>query len=835
MTSALKPFLFGLALAALAMLGAGEGSAQPAAPAAEETLVTVTGESAHSFEEAKEDALRRAVEVGAGKEVFGDTRVADFTLRHDVIISRAAGYVRTYDVLERKMVDGIYTVRVQATVVIGKIRDDWGAIQVLLERKGRPNILVLVTEEGQGLTWTGNAAEYKLRELFGEKGFKIVDDEALANVIGRDMTRAALAGDVKKAAAAANQLHAGYVVLGRALVRAGTAEDVYGARLTPVSADLLLKIVATDSAQQLVSKTSSAKRASEDPTSAAKQALDLAAKEIWPELLRGILNEWSLDLDMGATMTVLGTRVPTDVLDAIVAGLRKTEKVKTVTIVDHNEQMSTLSVMTRLESRELGKILKELSGGKVEVTGISPGRVEFRLAVDKPAVLPPEPLRAPLLTGVPITVRGMLIPAATVATLVEGLRTTDKVTSAAIVDQNNQMASLSVATSLEPTELGEVMVKLSGGQVRVIAVLPGRVEIEMVPGKAPPPPPPPVMPPWVLPAGLAAAVALLGLVGGFVLIRRRRKLKSPAPQAGTTVPSVSGLAPTADAAIALRPTADTAIALRPAAGDRVDGFDILEKVGEGGMGAVYRAYERALRREVALKTILPEVAADPSLLKRFRHEAVLAGNLSHPNIVPVYHIDDRPTPRYFTMEFVRGPSLRDKVDRDGPMDPAVATRIALEVADALQCAHEHQVIHRDIKPRNILIEDRSGRARVTDFGIARDISGRLAEKTRTEGRTAGTPAFMSPEQARGEDLDARTDIFSLGATFYYMLTGRTPYEAEDRTGYLAAFQGAPPPLPSRLNAKVGPALDAAVMRMLAVDREKRYRACAEVVVDLKQI
>jgi hypothetical protein len=260
---------------------------------------------------------------------------------------------------------------------------------------------------------------------------------------------------------------------------------------------------------------------------------------------------------------------------------------------------------------------------------------------------------------------------------------------------------------------------------------------------------------------------------------------------------------------------------------RIEGFDILEEVGRGGMGMVYRAYERRLRRVVALKVLDPAIAENASAAKRFRREAVLAANLNHPNIVPVFQVEPSATPRYFTMEFVEGRSVKQKVQREGHLAPDEAARIALQAAEALQYAHEHHILHRDVKPSNLLLQNHVERVRVTDFGIAQDVTGALAEVTQTESTSPGTPAFMSPEQNLGEPLDARTDVFSLGMTLYYMLTGRVAYAARNRQELAVAFRDRPAAPPSRSNGAVPPQLDAVVLRMIAVDPGRRYATAGE--------
>ncbi len=269
-------------------------------------------------------------------------------------------------------------------------------------------------------------------------------------------------------------------------------------------------------------------------------------------------------------------------------------------------------------------------------------------------------------------------------------------------------------------------------------------------------------------------------------------------------------------------------------GTVLDDFEILEEIGRGGMGIVYKARQISLKRIVALKVIHPQIAKDGPAIRRFQREAVLAANLSHPNIVPVHFIDKEPRPRFLAMEFVEGESLKDIVERDGPLQPDRVVALALQACEALKHAHTNNVIHRDIKPSNLILERESGRLRIADFGIARDVTGRLADVTQTEGSSIGTPAFESPEQNRGSDLDHRTDIFSLGMTLYYLLTGRLAYEGENRQELALAFQEQFPRAPSYFSSEVAPALDATILRMLRADREERPSSAEEVATSLGQ-
>jgi len=276
---------------------------------------------------------------------------------------------------------------------------------------------------------------------------------------------------------------------------------------------------------------------------------------------------------------------------------------------------------------------------------------------------------------------------------------------------------------------------------------------------------------------------------------------------------------------------DVAQGLAP--GEVIDDFEIIEEVGRGGMGVVYRASERSLRRVVALKILHPSIAGSKSAAKRFRREAILAANLSNPHIVPVFSVDENDPPEYYTMEFVQGRSLREKVEADGYLSPKEAIRIALQSCEALQYAHENNIIHRDIKPHNVLLQNHVERVRITDFGIAQDTTGNLAEMTQTLGHSFGTPAFMSPEQNLGQPLDRRTDIFSLGMTLYYMLTGQAAYTVRNRQELAIAFKDQKPKPPSRLNPDVDRRLDAIVLKMISVDPDRRYADCREVISALK--
>jgi len=504
--------IVGVAAAAVLVWDDGPSARAAAVPTAQgDAIVTVTGESARSSDDAKEDALRRAVEMGAGKEVFSDTRVADYTLRHDTIISRAAGYVRGYDILEKKEVQGVYTVKIQATVRVGQIRDDWGAIQVIIQRKGRPNLLIVAAEESVNLPqWTGNAAEFRLRELFLEKGFDIVDDETITRIVGREVTHAMLAQDQARAVAAAQQAHAGYVITVRALVRANPPEMVFGKPQIPATANLLAKAVATDNAQQIASKQASTKRLSDDATKAASDALNRAADEIFPELLRQILTRWSRDIEGpggGDKMDLIGVRIQTEVVTRIVERLQQTEGVKSARIVDHNPQLTTIQITTSQDSTQIGKIVTQASGNAVEITGISPGRLDFKMRESVPSQPPPVP--TPPLPAVPAP---MPVPAAPAVPPVGQPPAVGRIDSERT---ESQVASQVVPPS--PTQPGAAVSSLTPAVAATRS--PGQEKASEASAT----------PAWLIPVAISGGGVVVAFVAGLVVARRRR----PRPLAGS--------------------------------------------------------------------------------------------------------------------------------------------------------------------------------------------------------------------------------------------------------------------------------------------------------------
>ena len=250
-------------------------------------------------------------------------------------------------------------------------------------------------------------------------------------------------------------------------------------------------------------------------------------------------------------------------------------------------------------------------------------------------------------------------------------------------------------------------------------------------------------------------------------------------------------------------------------------YEIIRPLGQGGMGAVYLAREKALERFVAIKILRPDLATVEAHRERFRREARIAAQLSHPGIVALHTFGEIGGVWYFVMRYVRGASLAERLRVEGRIPPAEAQRILAELADALECAHQSGVIHRDIKPANVLLDDDTHRAVLADFGIAR-MAG-ADERLTATGAVIGTPSYMSPEQAVGShDVDERTDIYSFGAVAYTMLAGREPFVAQVVDGRLVQ-RTAGPPTPLATIAPATPAeLSAVIMRCLARDPGLRW-------------
>ena len=259
-----------------------------------------------------------------------------------------------------------------------------------------------------------------------------------------------------------------------------------------------------------------------------------------------------------------------------------------------------------------------------------------------------------------------------------------------------------------------------------------------------------------------------------------------------------------------------------------DRYEILEKIGSGGMSDVYKAKCHKLNRLVAIKVLKAEFTDDANFVSKFKMEAQAAAGLSHPNIVSIYDVVDEGDIHFIVMELVEGITLKSYITKKGRLDVKEAIGIAIQVAQGIEAAHEQHIIHRDIKPQNMLIS-MDGKVKVADFGIARAVSSQTMNST-----VVGSVHYISPEQARGGYSDERSDLYSLGITMFEMVTGRVPFGGDNTVTVALAHLEEPIPLPSLMNPGVTPSFERIILKCTEKKPEDRYKNAAEVISDLRR-
>lgn len=260
-------------------------------------------------------------------------------------------------------------------------------------------------------------------------------------------------------------------------------------------------------------------------------------------------------------------------------------------------------------------------------------------------------------------------------------------------------------------------------------------------------------------------------------------------------------------------------------------YEVIERIGAGGMAIVYKAKDTLLHRVVTIKVLRDQFASDQEFVRRFRREAQSAAGLSHPNIVSIYDVGKDGDTEYIVMEYIEGRNLKEVIRNYAPLSTEQAINLVFQIGEAISHAHEHHIIHRDIKPQNILVTP-DGRAKVTDFGIARAVSSATLTHT---GDIVGSVHYLSPEQARGTQTNEQTDIYSLGIILYELLTGRVPYDGETPITIALKHLQEPAILPSKINPRVPKDLESVIMKAISKSPDKRYQTAKDFLTDLRNI